>query len=185
MESFLIKAAKGIIMKSEQVENLLNHMLWADAEVWKKILSSDSAQNDERIKKLLYHLHQVQYAFYFLWNELTMEIPKPEEFSDLKSIAKWGFEYQQKLNEFLSSPKSDENEKVIQIPWSVFIERKTGKKVVPATLEETMLQVASHSTYHRGQINTRFRELGGEPAMVDLIAWVWLSKPKKDWENVI
>ena len=76
-------------MKSEQIENLLNHMMWADTEVWKKILSFDSVQDDERIKKLLYHLHQVQYAFYFLWNELPLEIPKPEEFSNLKSIAKW------------------------------------------------------------------------------------------------
>ena len=172
-------------MKSEQIENLLNHMMWADAEVWKKILSFDSVQNDERIKKLLYHLHQVQYAFYFLWNELPLEIPKPEEFSDLKSIAKWGFDYQQKLDEFLSSSKSDEKDKVIQIPWSVFVERKTKQKVVPATLEETMMQVASHSTYHRGQINTRFRELGGDPASVDLIVWIWLGKPKAGWSESI
>jgi len=163
---------------SENKSLLLQHMQWADAEVWKKVLSYDAAEKDERIKKLLYHLHQVQYAFYFLWNELPIEIPKSEEFPDLKSIAKWGFDYQQKLNEFLSSQMSDE--KVIQIPWSVFIERRTGKKVVPATLEETMLQVASHSTYHRGQINTRFRELGGEPASVDFIVWVWLGKPAEN-----
>jgi len=168
-------------MISEQVENLLNHMKWADAEVWKNVLTFEAAQNDERIKKLLYHLHQVQYAFYFLWNELPMEIPKPEEFADLKSIAKWGFDNQQKLNEFLSSTKADENEKVIQIPWSIFMERRIGQKVVPATLEETMLQVALHSTYHRAQINTRFRELGGEPASVDLIVWVWLGKPKANF----
>lgn len=172
-------------MKSEQLKNLLSHIMWADAEVWKKILPFEAAYNDERIKKLLYHLHQVQYAFYFLWNELPMEIPKPEEFSDLKSIAKWGFEYQQKLDEFLSSSISDEKDRVIQIPWSVFMERKIGKKVVPATLEETMLQVASHSTYHRGQINSRFRELGGEPAMVDFIAWVWLGKAKSAWGEII
>jgi uncharacterized damage-inducible protein DinB len=172
-------------MKSEQVENLLNHMMWADAEVWKKVIAFEAAKNDEKIKKLLYHIHQVQYAFFFLWNELRMDIPKPEEFSDLKSIAKWGLEYQQKLAEFLSSSLSDENDKVIQIPWSVFMERKIGKKVIPATLEETMFQVASHSTYHRGQINTRFRELGGEPAMVDFIAWVWLGKHKSEWgENI-
>ena len=163
---------------SENKSLLLQHMQWADAEVWKKVLSYDAAKKDERIKKLLYHLHQVQYAFYFLWNELPIEIPKSEEFPDLKSIAKWGFDYQQKLNEFLSSQISDE--KVIQIPWSVFIERRTGKKVVPATLEETILQVTSHSTYHRGQINTRFRELGGEPASVDFIVWVWLGKPAEN-----
>jgi uncharacterized damage-inducible protein DinB len=113
-----------------------------------------------------------------------MEIPKPDEFTDLKSIAKWGFTYQQKLNDFLSSSKSDEKDKVVQIPWSVFLERKIGKKVVPATLEETMLQVTLHSTYHRGQINTRFRELGGEPASVDFIVWIWLGKPKEDWGDV-
>lgn len=45
---------------------LLTHLQWADAEVWKKILSIDATEKDERIKKLLYHLHQVQYAFYFL-----------------------------------------------------------------------------------------------------------------------
>jgi uncharacterized damage-inducible protein DinB len=172
-------------MKSEQVENLLNHMKWADAEVWKKVLFFEAAHNDERIKKLLYHLYQVQYAFYFLWNDLPLDIPKPETFSDLKSIAKWGIDYQEKLNTFLLSPKADEKEKVIQIPWSIFMERKIGKKVVPATLEETMLQVASHSAYHRGQINTRFRELGGEPAMVDLIAWVWLGKPAGDLGGIV
>jgi len=163
---------------------LLKHMQWADAEVWKKLLSLNASENDERIKNLLYHLHQVHYAFYFLWNELPLEIPKPEEFSDLKLIAKWGFDYQQKLNEFLSSAKANEKNKIVQIPWSVFMERKTKQKVVPATLEETMLQVASHSTYHRGQINTRFRELGGDPPSVDFIVWVWLGKPKADWENI-
>lgn len=160
-------------------------MIWADVEVWKKVLTFEAAENDDRIKKLLYHLHQVQYAFYFLWNELPLEIPKPEEFTDLKSIAKWGFSYQQKLNEFLTSPKSGEKDKVIQIPWSVFFERKTKQKVVPATLEETMMQVTSHSSYHRGQINTRFREIGGDPASVDLIVWIWLGKPKSELKEII
>ena len=168
----------------ENTSLLLQHMQWADAEVWKKVLSFDAAGDDERIKKLLYHLHQVQYAFYFLWNELPMEIPKPDVFADLKSIAKWGFNYQQKLTEFLSSSKASEKDRIVQIPWSIFIERKIGKKVVSATFEETILQVTSHSTYHRGQINTRFREIGGEPASVDLIVWIWLGKPKENWGNV-
>lgn len=172
-------------MITSSLKHLFDHMKWADAEVWNKVLVFESAGNDEKIKKLFYHLHQVQYAFYFLWNELPMEIPKPEVFFDLKSIAKWGFDYQQKLHDFLTSPKSNEKNKMVQVPWSVFIERRTKQKVVPATLEETMMQVASHSTYHRGQINTRFREIGGEPAMVDLIAWVWLGKPKADWSELI
>ncbi len=168
------------MIDSNNTTLLLKHMLWADNVVWKKVLELPEALDDKRNKELLYHLHQVQYAFYFLWNELPLEIPKPEEFTDLKSIAKWGFEYQQKLIQFLLLEKAIDNEKIVQIPWSVFFERKTKQKVVPATLEETMLQVASHSTYHRGQINTRFRELGGNPASVDFIVWVWIGKPRTD-----
>ena len=160
-------------------------MKWADAEVWKKVLSFDASENDERIKKLLYHLHQVQYAFFCLWNNTPTELPKSKTFKDLKSLAKWGFNYQQKLNDFLSLQNENDEKNIIQIPWSFFIERRIGKKVAPATLEETMLQVASHSSYHRAQINSRFRELGGEPAIVDFIVWVWLGKPKSDWHGVI
>lgn len=167
--------------KLENTKTLLQHLKWADAEVWKKVLTLDAAEKDERITKLLYHLHQVQYAFYFLWSDLPVEIAKPEVFTNLNSIAEWGFEYQKKLDDFLQSNKTEEKEKLIDIPWSKFWERRTGKKVVPATLEETMFQVALHSTYHRGQINTRFRELGGEPPSVDFIVWIWLNKPSADW----
>lgn len=172
-------------MKSEQVENLFNHMMWADAEVWEKVLRLPAAENDERIKKLLYHLHQVQYAYFFLCEEHPPKIPKQEEFTNLKSIALWGREYQEKMNLFLTSVKAEEKEKIIEIPWAKLLERKIGKKVVAATLEETMLQVALHSTYHRGQINTRLRELGGEPAIVDFIVWVWLGKPHANWGDVL
>lgn len=170
-------------MKSGQIENLFNHMIWADAEVWKKVLSFPQTENDERIKKLLYHLHQVQYAYLYLYDEHPPKIPKPEEFTNLESIALWGREYQEKLNLFLSTEK--EGEKIIEIPWAKFWERKIGKKVVAATLEETMMQVSSHSTYHRGQINTRLRELGGEPAIVDFIVWVWLGKPLANRADVL
>ena len=43
------------------------------------------------------------------------------------------------------------------------------------------MQVALHSTYHRGQINARIRELGGEPPLTDFIAWVWAGKPQPSW----
>lgn len=75
-------------MKSDSVENLLHHMTWAYTEAWGKVLSFSAAENDERIKKLLYHLHQVQYAFLSLWNNKSIDLPKSETFSDLKSIAR-------------------------------------------------------------------------------------------------
>ncbi len=171
-------------MQPSEISLLLQHMKWADAEVWKKVLSVSASEKDERIKKLLYHLHQVQYAFYYIWNDQQLDIPKPEEFTDLKSIAKWGCDYQTMLDVFLASSHGNDVKKTVDIPWSKFLERRIGQKIVPATLEETMLQVASHSTYHRAQINARFRELGGEPPMVDFITWVWFGKPAAEWDFI-
>ena len=53
----------------------------------------------------------------------------------------------------------------------------------PATLAETILQVAMHTAYHRGQIATRLRELGGEPQITDFIMWIWMRRPEADWPS--
>ena len=44
-------------------------------------------------------------------------------------------------------------------------------------------QVASHSTYHRGQVNARLREVGGTPPLVDYIAWIWFGRPAPNWSS--
>jgi uncharacterized damage-inducible protein DinB len=62
------------------------------------------------------------------------------------------------------------------------LEKIIGKKPVNPTVAETMLQVAMHTTYHRGQLNKRLRELGGEPPLIDFIVWIWLGKPKAEWK---
>jgi hypothetical protein len=56
-----------------------------------------------------------------------------------------------------------------------------GRDIASPTLAETILQVASHSTYHRGQVNTRLRQLGAEPPLVDYVAWIWFDRPAADW----
>ena len=67
------------------------------------------------------------------------------------------------------------------MPWVATYEAKLGRTFSTPTLGETMLQVASHSTYHRGQVNARLREVGGEPPLVDYIAWIWFGRPEPDW----
>jgi len=38
-----------------------------------------------------------------------------------------------------------------------------------------------HSTHHRGQVNARLRELGGEPPLADFIVWLWWGRPAASW----
>jgi len=161
---------------------LINHMEWANAKMWESVLKFPSAGNDPRLKKLLYHISSVQRAFFYVRTKQPLVFPKETDFLELLDIAKWEYECFTQVNEYLNSLNENELKNIIEIPWAKRLEKIIGKPPENTTLAETMLQVTSHSTYHRGQVNARLREIGGEPPMVDFIAWVWLGKPKAVWD---
>jgi uncharacterized damage-inducible protein DinB len=110
-----------------------------------------------------------------------LSFPKESDFKDLKEIADWGSKHYPNVFFYLDSINQEDYKKRIEIPWSKRVENLLGRKVENPTLLETFLQVVSHSTYHRGQINMRLRELHSEAQLVDFIAWIWYGKPKADW----
>jgi uncharacterized damage-inducible protein DinB len=161
---------------------LLKHMEWADAKVWQSVLKHDKAKNDSILKGFLFHIHMVQRAFYYIWIEEPVELPKETDFPKLIDIAKWGGEYYMNINKYFKSLDEIELEKKLEIPWANKLEKIIGKKPVNPTLGETMLQVTMHTAYHRGQVNKRLREIGGDPQLIDFIVWIWEGKPKADWK---
>src|SRR5437773_1363713 len=68
--------------------------------------------------------------------------------------------------------------------WADQLAVRLGRPPSPVTLAQTMLQVTSHSSHHRGQVNVRLRELGCEPPLIDFITWLWLGKPSADWDSL-
>jgi uncharacterized damage-inducible protein DinB len=74
-----------------------------------------------------------------------------------------------------------EMESPVVMPWIEMFEKRLGRKADAPTFHETLLQVAMHSAYHRGQVSTKLRELGGEPPLTDFIVWVWTGKPQPEW----
>lgn len=167
--------------EQNNISQLFHHMEWADAELWQSVLKLSSANNDSRLRKILNHIHKVQRAFFYVWTKQSLEFPKENNFPDLMGIAKWGREYHTLVKEYLISFNEEEINTIIEIPWSNMFEKIIGKKPEEPTYEETMLQVTMHSAYHRAQVNARIRELGGEPAFIDFIAWIWMGKPAAGW----
>ena len=84
-------------------------------------------------------------------------------------------------NRFLGTVDASMLKDVVEMPWARSLEAQLGRPIVMPTLGETVQQVASHSTYHRGQINARLREVGGQPPLVDYIAWIWFGRPAPNW----
>jgi len=169
------------LQTSSFLYDLFRHMSWADSVVWNSILGFAPAEKDTKIWNLLHHFLTIQQVYLSVWINEPVDIPEISKFDNLYALSKWGYEFNEKTFSFIDSLQEDKFNSPVILPWSTMAEHKLGKKLKPATLLDTMLEVISHSAYHRGQINIRFREIGGEPELVDFIMWVWLGKPKAEW----
>ena len=141
------------------------------------MLGTPAAEGDEKLRKLLHHIHNVQQLFLQVWKEVPLTFTKPSSFTNLAAMEQWTRPYYPEAHEFLARLTTTDLEKRIIMPWVPEFEKRQGVTFATPTLAETIFQVTSHSTYHRGQVNVRLREVGGNPPLVDFIAWVWLGKP--------
>lgn len=171
-----------MIMSLEVLRELYRHMEWADAAVWRAALAHPPAARDARLRDLLLHVHTVQRAFLYVWTQQALTLPDPADFPDLGSVREWAYPVYAEAARFLRSTDVDALARPVVMPWAAQLAARLGRMPDAPTLAETIFQVTSHSTYHRGQVNARLRELGGEPPLVDFIAWVWFGRPEPDWQ---
>ena len=167
-------------MGVDTLADLYRHMEWADASVWTSVLASEGGRTDTKLREYIYHLHVVQRAFLRAWRGEPRETPYPT-FNDARSLMLWGCGYYVEAFAHLTALSEEELSEPRPVPWAEMVERRLGRTPGMTTLGETALQVALHTTYHRGQINARLRDVGGEPPLVDYIAWVWLGRPAAEW----
>jgi uncharacterized damage-inducible protein DinB len=162
------------------LRELLLHMEWADAVVWRAALAHPPAVADARLRDLLLHLHGVQRAFLTMWTSEPLTFPQPNDFQDIAAVHAWSQPYYAELAAFLATVDEASLSRTVEMPWLSEFEQRTGRSFQRPSLAETMFQVTSHSTYHRGQVNARIREVGGEPPLVDYIAWIWFGRPQPE-----
>ena len=170
-------------MNLSALKDLYRHMEWADALVWRAVFSSPAAVADEKLRDYFYHLHLVQHAWLGAWREKPNPTDFPS-FEDTPSVRDWGRSYYAEVFAYQQSLTEEKTAETMQLPWADIVEREMGRVPESISVGETMLQIPLHSLYHRGQINARLRAVGGEPPRVDYIAWVWLGRPKAEWELI-
>ncbi len=167
-------------MNLDTIRDLYRHMEWSDALVWRATLASAASREDQRINQLFHHLHLVQHAYLGACRGQAMKAQFPT-FEAVQPLMLWGRGYYPEIQGYLASLTNAELSRPFQIPWTEIVTKELGRAPEPITLGEFMMQVPLHSLYHRGQINTRLREVGAEPPTVDYIVWRWLGKPSPDW----
>lgn len=168
---------------SDWMKDLLDHLEWADAAMWKAVLDCEAAGGDEKLGAWLYHIHLVQHAFLKVWREEPMEFPEQSEFAGTSDLGPWARDGHRALKAYLLALSEAELERELVIPWTAELEKKWDRPVGKVTLAESVLQVAMHTAHHRGQVAARLRELGGEPPLADFIAWIWRGRPDPEWPS--
>lgn len=163
-------------MHVSDVRDLLTHMEWADAAIWRTVLAAPSASASEEIRSRLHHIHVVQHVYLQLWRGEPFQPRDLGTFSGLDDIAAWARTFYPQAQEWAAALQDPDLGREIHFPWKEDLARRFGV-ARPATLAQTILQVALHSTHHRGQLLMRLRQLGAEPPMTDFIAWVWSGRP--------
>jgi uncharacterized damage-inducible protein DinB len=160
---------------------LYRHMEWADAVVWKAVPKDNVT--DERLRRWLLHIHVVQRAFLCVWTNqpLAEALRSSEDFPTLADIRAWAQPYYHRAMTFVTTVGEDQLGQPIDLPWVGEVAQYLGRPPAPTSLAITCFQVTSHSTYHRGQVNARLRELGVDPPLVDYIAWIWSGRPAPEW----
>ena len=169
-------------MNLEDLKGLFAHMEWADAQVWTAALSNAEACEDRALRAKFLHTHRVQRAFLCVWRNVEVVGP-PADLPDLRETLANARSVYEDLARFLDALDEGELSRTAVMPWAGGFAERLGREPTETTLAETMTQVVMHSTYHRGQVNTRLRELGVEPALTDYIAWLWFGKPEPAWPD--
>ena len=167
-------------MDGREFRELLTHMEWADAETWRAVRDVPAAQTDERLRWLFHHSHLVQSIYLQAWRGDSFALTELKAYPDLNAIHEWSRPYYPLVAEFAENVNESRFAQPVDFPWSQMIVEKFGK-ALPATLAESAFQVFMHTSYHRGQISTRIREIGGEQPLIDFLYWVWAGKPAPNW----
>lgn len=162
---------------TELLQDLLAHLLWADAQIWKHVKSAAVGMDTSdlaELKERLHHLHGVQKVFAerilsgaseWRGNE---EFPALSDVEELRRIAHAG------LDDIRSGLNADMLDGRVHLPWLDDNDGQPSRMLA----SEALTQVALHTQHHRGQIFMRLRQLGAdELKSVDYIYWVKLGRP--------
>jgi len=131
---------------------------------------------------MLFHLHVVQQAFLRTWREEPRDTPYPT-FDDTPSLGGWGRTTCGEMESHVAALTDAELTRPMPVPWVEHVMTRLGRPPGTTTVGDTLVHVALHTAYHRGQINTRLRELGGAPPLVDYISSIWFGRPEAEWPD--
>jgi uncharacterized damage-inducible protein DinB len=156
------------------LRELIDHAEWANA-VFFHAWGKSPARDHEEMRRRVGHIIGVQRGFLHVLKGETPGRPPDGPPPTFDELTDWARRSHAELRDFAAGLDDDGLAPTIRIPWF-------PDPPCVVSVAEALVQVAMHTQHHRGQCMTRLKDLGGEPANVDWIIWLWKQKPRGRWD---
>jgi uncharacterized damage-inducible protein DinB len=160
-------------MNLTDLRTLLDYHYWARDRVLNAAatlspeqFTRDLGSSFKSVRDTLAHLYAAEFAWYSRWQgQSPTSLTPADQFPDVESIRSAWTEHEQRVRGYLEALGENGVGNVI--------EYKLLNGAPGASPFWQMLQhIVNHGSYHRGQVTTMIRQLGGAPAKsLDMIAF--------------
>ncbi len=117
------------------------------------------------VRNTLAHIMDVEWLYLERWQGRSPTgLPKVENYPDLVQIDERWKTIDEAMREYVRALSHADLVRVLEF-------RNIAGNVFRDPLWQTMQHMVNHSTYHRGQVTTLLRQLGGKPRSTDMIAF--------------
>lgn len=148
-------------------------MLDAVATLDEPLLSEDLGSSFPTLLETLAHMLTSEWAWLSRWQGVSPgAAPETWDLSSLEGLREQWEEVERDLAEFVAGLTEDSVQEVIQY-------RNWRGERFSQPLSHMLRHVVNHASYHRGQVTTLLRQLGGEPVPTDLILFYRERLPRE------
>lgn len=128
---------------------IFRHMEWADAIVWRTVLGASCNREDKALHERLLHILRVQWAFLHTWRGESIDLSGIAD-QTMAQLADWSHRFHHEAELFMGMLDVPALDAPVVLPWAERACIRLGVEPGKTSLCETLVQVASHSTHHRG-----------------------------------
>ncbi len=159
------------MMTPEDARTLYAYDAWANRRVLDACaalapeqFTKDLGSSFRSVRDTMAHVIGAEWLWLERFQGRTARLPSGDQFPDLASLrTRWG-EVERDLLAYVGGLSAADLERSFDY-WDMKGNPHTS------VLWQTLQHVANHSTYHRGQVTTLFRQLGAKPIGTDLIGF--------------
>jgi uncharacterized damage-inducible protein DinB len=157
-------------MTPEEVRSLYDYNAWANhrsldgaATLATEQFVKPMGSSFSSVRDTLAHIYGAEW----LWLERFQgrspaSLPDGTQFADVASLRERWNEHEGRLLSFVRGLKQADLDRVMEYKTLKF-------GVYRNPLWQSMQHLVNHGTYHRGQVTTMLRQLGGQPVLTDLM----------------